>query len=113
MKKSELKQIIKEEISKSCPKLVLDGSRPFFVHWREFKETKLEVVVDAHFRIRHGCAEYFDTKQKVLEAIARAAKKNGVKFAVPVLSLRNEDGATVWPTALFSDSISGPANVFE
>ena len=81
---------IKTEISRSCPKLVTDGTRPFFCHWRDFKETKLEIVVDAHFTIRHGCAEYFDTRQTVLQAIARAAKKNEAKFAVPILSIRND-----------------------
>ena len=82
---------IKAEISRSCPKLVTDGTRPFFCHWREFKETKLEVVVDTHFTIRHGCPEYFDTRQAILQAISRAAKKNDVKFAVPVISIRNGD----------------------
>jgi len=83
-------QDIKVEIAHSCPKLVVDGSRPFWCHWREFKQEKLEVVVDTHFTIQHGSTEYFDTKQKVLEAIARAAKKNEVRFALPVLSIRNE-----------------------
>ena len=87
---------IKNEILLTCPKLVTDGSRPFWCHWREFKEAKLEVVVQAHFTIRHGTTEYFDTRQRVLEAIARAAKKNDVKFALPILSI--QDG--------FSDSRS-------
>lgn len=86
-------QDIKVEIAKSCPKLVVDGSRPFWCHWREFKQEKLEVVVDTHFTIRHGNTEYFDTKQKVLEAIARAAKKNDIRFALPVLSIRNDPGS--------------------
>jgi small-conductance mechanosensitive channel len=86
-------QDIKVEIARSCPKLVVDGSRPFWCHWREFKQEKLEVVVDTHFTIRHGNTEYFDTKQKVLEAIARAAKKNDIRFALPVLSIRNEPGS--------------------
>jgi small-conductance mechanosensitive channel len=83
---------IKTEIALSCPKLVTDESRPFWCHWREFKETKLEVVVHTHFTIRHGTTEYFDTRQSVLEAIARAARKNDVKFALPILSIRNGDG---------------------
>lgn len=86
---------IKTEISRSCPKLVTDGTRPFFCHWREFKETKLEVVVDTHFTIRHGCAEYFDTRQTMLQAISRAAKKNDVKFALPIISIRNGDASTL------------------
>lgn len=88
---------IKTEIARSCPKLVTDGTRPFWCHWREFKETNLEVVVDTHFLIRHGCAQYFDTKQAVLEAIARAARKNDVKFAMPILSIRNGDGSDIAP----------------
>ena len=99
---------IKIEIARSCPKLVTDGTRPFWCHWREFKETKLEVVVDTHFTIRHGNSEYFDIKQKVLEAIARAAKKNDVKFAMPILSIRNGDGS-----AISADSIrNGDGSAF-
>ncbi len=97
---------IKTEISRSCPKLVADGTRPFFCHWREFKETKLEVVVDTHFTIRHGCAEYFDTRQTMLQAISRAAKKNDVKFALPIISIRNGDGSAFAPDA--SDILSFP-----
>jgi small-conductance mechanosensitive channel len=44
-------QAIRYEIKASCPKLILDGSRPFRVHWREFKDDHLEIVVDCHFNL--------------------------------------------------------------
>ena len=42
---------IKEELKKSCPKLISNGKRPFRVYWSGFNEDHLEVVVDTH----HNC----------------------------------------------------------
>ena len=47
----EIVQVIKYEIKASCPKLIVDGSRPFRVHWREFQDDHLEVVIDSHFNL--------------------------------------------------------------
>mmetsp|Transcript_58395 Transcript_58395/g.173994 ORF Transcript_58395/g.173994 Transcript_58395/m.173994 type:complete len:516 (-) Transcript_58395:474-2021(-) len=74
---------IKGEIIESCPKLVRDGSRPFRVIWRGYADDHLEVVVNAHFNITPRTNEYYETVQMVMVAIARAAKKNGVQFALP------------------------------
>jgi hypothetical protein len=42
----------------------------------------------------------------MLQAISRAAKKNDVKFALPIISIRNGDGSAFAPDA--SDILSFP-----
>ena len=79
----ELMRAIKEEIRKSCPTLIDDGSRPFRSHWRDFSESWLEVVVDAHFNTRPTGDVYYDLRQDVLVAIATAAESLGVEFTLP------------------------------
>jgi small-conductance mechanosensitive channel len=44
-------ETIRDEIRTSCPKLVLDGSRPFRVFFTDYAENGLEVMVDTHFSI--------------------------------------------------------------
>lgn len=82
-KMPELMQAIKEEIRKSCPTLIDNGSRPFRSHWRDFSESWLEVVVDAHFNTRPTGDVYYDLRQDVLVAIAAAAESLGVEFTLP------------------------------
>ena len=79
---------VKVEIKSSCPLLIDDGTRPFWVHWREFASDHLEIVVDTHHNIKPSSLEYYNNRQAVLLAIARAAKKNYVEFAVPTLQLK-------------------------
>ncbi len=87
---------IKEEISRNCPHLIKDGSRPFRVHWRDYKDDHLEVVVDARFHLPPASDIYWDNREEVLKAIATAAKKNGVSFAFPTYSVRGgEDPSAV------------------
>ena len=76
----KLLETIKEEVKKDCPKLITDGSRPFRAHWRNYEDDHLQIVVDCHFTIKPTGNEYWDNRQKVLEAIYRAAKKTGVQF---------------------------------
>mmetsp|Transcript_15824 Transcript_15824/g.34086 ORF Transcript_15824/g.34086 Transcript_15824/m.34086 type:complete len:211 (+) Transcript_15824:1040-1672(+) len=76
----KLLETIKDEIKRSCPKLITDGSRPFRAHWRNFEDDHLQIVVDCHFMIKPTGGEYWDNRQVVLEAIYRAAKKTGVHF---------------------------------
>lgn len=71
---------IKLEIRKACPQLIVDGTRPFRVHWVGYEKVSLNVVVDAHFQIRPLGDGYWDNQQRVLEAINRAVEKNDVKF---------------------------------
>lgn len=79
---------VRAEIKASCPLLIDDGTRPFWVHWREFASDHLEIVVDTHHNIKPSSLEYYNNRQAVLLAIARAAKKNSVEFAVPTLQLK-------------------------
>jgi small-conductance mechanosensitive channel len=42
---------IRSEIRASCPKVIVDGSRPFRVFFTNYAENSLEVMVDTHFAI--------------------------------------------------------------
>lgn len=81
---------MKEEIQKSCPKLITDGSRPFRVHWTDYHRDYLEVTVNSYFTIKPIGDEYWDNRMEVLMAIHRATEKNQMQFAKPVTSLLRE-----------------------
>lgn len=84
MKMHDVVAAIKDEIRSACePDLILDGTRPFRVNWRDIKSDHLEVVVDCHFNLKPSGNAYYDNKQKVLKAIARAVHKLGVEFTLP------------------------------
>ena len=93
---------IKEEIKQSCPKVVTDGSRHFReyrmfsclflrlmvvlmtmppedVSWTDYGSHHMTVAIDCRLAIPPSGNAYYDARQGVLEAIARAMKKNGVK----------------------------------
>ncbi|KAL7561055.1 hypothetical protein ACA910_011891 [Epithemia clementina (nom. ined.)] len=72
---------IKDEIYNECPALITDGSRPFRVYWNEIGPDSLDVVVDAHFRLKILSDEYYDNRERVLMAIRRAVRQNGLYFA--------------------------------
>jgi small-conductance mechanosensitive channel len=72
---------IKKEIRLSCPTLIDDGSRSFRVFWSDYKEYSLGVVVDARFRTKPFCDDYYEVREEVLMAIARATKKNDISFS--------------------------------
>jgi small-conductance mechanosensitive channel len=74
---------IKSEIIDSCPNLIKDGSRPFRVSWTNYKDTHLELVVNCHFRHPPSTDIYWDTRQDVLLAVGRAAKKANIRFEIP------------------------------
>ena len=61
--------------------LILDGSRPFRVVWRDYKDTHLEVFVLCFFRLKPRGDDYYDAQEQVLQAIARAMEKNGCEFS--------------------------------
>ena len=61
--------------------LVMDGSRPFRVHWREMKEWSVQVVIDTHLRVKPLSNEYWDLRQAILFAISKATEANNIKFA--------------------------------
>jgi len=84
---------VKAEIKSSCPQLIDDGTRPFYVHWRDFASDHLEIVVDTHHNIKPSGVEYYNNRQAVLLAIARAAAKNAMKFAVPTVQINTGNSA--------------------
>lgn len=82
---------IKKELIASCPKLITDGSRPFRVHWNEFKDDHLEILVNINFSISPASGlEVMDNRQLVMQAIGRAVKNSGVEFAIPNYLCKNE-----------------------
>jgi small-conductance mechanosensitive channel len=78
----QLLQDIKTEIRSSCPAVITDGSRPFRCYWTSFQPNYLEVILDAHFRIKPVGDSYHENRQRVLQAIHRAVKKNDMTFKV-------------------------------
>jgi len=81
---SELVQEIRKEIQGTMAEtLITDGSRPFRIHWTSLGEKALVVDVDCRLRIPPLTDEYYDARQEILEAIARAAKRCNVAFAGP------------------------------
>jgi small-conductance mechanosensitive channel len=78
---------IKEAIREACPALISDGSRPFRVHWTDFTEDRLQVVVDCHFDLPCHGDRYWDNRQRVLIAISAALEKTGIELAVPIYTL--------------------------
>ena len=76
----QLLQDIKTEIRTHCPSIITDGSRPFRCLWTNFEKGHLEVVVDAHFRIKPVGDAYHENRQRVLLAIDRAVRKNNMAF---------------------------------
>lgn len=78
---------IKQEIRSNCPKLITDGSRAFRAFWRDYCKDHLELVVETHHRVPPTGNAYYDNREKVLEAVARAAERNGVTFSIPTLAL--------------------------
>lgn len=103
-------QNIKTEIRDSCENLITDGSRPFRVTWTDYKDTHLEVLVNCHFRHPPSTDIYYRTRQDVLLAVARAAKKTGVPFNVPSIRIMADNsGATSTSTTSSPQDIHGVA----
>jgi hypothetical protein len=83
----QIKNNIKDELSTSpiaadLPDvLVLDGSRPFRVHFRDMTDNSVQVVVDTHLRVRPFSDEYWDLRQAILFAVTKATESNDIRFA--------------------------------
>jgi small-conductance mechanosensitive channel len=75
-------QDIKKEIRANCPAVITDGSRPFRAVWTSFESSYLEVLVDAHFRIRPIGNAYYENRMKVLQAIDVAVKKHKLEMVM-------------------------------
>ena len=72
----ELCEEIREEIARSCPKVITDGSRTFRVKWTDYQSDHVEVVVDCRLRNGPSGEKYYEARQGILEAIARASPLN-------------------------------------
>ena len=78
-KLTKLSHDIKCEIRMSCPSVITDGSHPFRCYWINFQSNYLEVIVDAHFRIKPvGDEAYYENRQRCLQAIDRAIQMNNI-----------------------------------
>ncbi len=82
-KVSSLVDEIRNEIATTCPEVITDGSREFLVKWVAFGEKSVEVLVDCRLTSPPIGERYFDARQKVLEAIARAVHRRDVSFSKP------------------------------
>ena len=69
------------EIADTCSLVVADGSRTFRVKTWEIGKDAVEVVVDCRLRTPPIGEQYFEAREDVLEAIARAVERAGVEFA--------------------------------
>ena len=82
-KMEKLTNDIIEEIKKSCPALIADGSRPLRCVWTDIKEYYLNIMVDTHFTLPSMGAPYWNNRMEVMKVIYRVVEKNGVQFAEP------------------------------
>jgi small-conductance mechanosensitive channel len=86
---------IKREIQNSCPKLIVDGSKPFQAVLVQYEPDHVQAVINCHFNIKPGSAEYVETKQNLLLSIARAVKNNDMEFAIPSISFQTNDNGPI------------------
>lgn len=76
----QLLEDIKKEIRTTCPAVITDGSRPFRCYWTGFQKDHLEVTLDVHFRIRPVGDAYYENRMRVLQAVNKAVRQNGMTF---------------------------------
>ena len=74
---------IKKEIADSCDKVISDATRKLRVNWTGYSPTGLEVVVNCKLSVPPGTGAYHEARQEIMEAIARAVRRNGVEFSPP------------------------------
>jgi len=86
---------IKEEVRESCPKLVDDGSLCCVLS--KYQADHIQAIVSGQFRINRASDEYLPNQQEFVLAIARAAAKSNVEFALPVISYRTDVGTSNQP----------------
>jgi small-conductance mechanosensitive channel len=84
---------IKNEIAVSCPKLVLDGSKPFHAVLEKYEPDHVQAAVDCHFDIQPASSEYLENQQEVVLAINRAVKRRGLEFALPSIAYKTAEPA--------------------
>ncbi len=77
---SKLIKKIKLEIEQSCPFVIRDGSRPFRVHFTSFGGKSYVITIDCRLKAPAYSDRYYDCREKVLKAIAKAANSCDVTF---------------------------------
>lgn len=82
---------IKAFIKERCPTLETD-IRPFRVTLRDAKSRGLEVGIESYYRLPPFSNAYYENLQNVMFAVADAARKNGVQFNMPTVTV---EAATV------------------
>ena len=82
---------IKEEIKASCPKVILDGSKPFQAVLSQYETDHVQAYVNCHFNISPGTDEYVNIRQLALLTIARALKKYDIQIALPSIVYQTND----------------------
>jgi hypothetical protein len=82
---------IKREIQNSCPKLIVDGSKPFEAVLIQYEPDHVQAMIKCHFNIKPGSAEYVETRQNLLLSIARAVKNNDMEFAIPSIHYKTTE----------------------
>jgi small-conductance mechanosensitive channel len=74
---------IKKAILDSCDKVISDATRKLSVYWTGYSATGLEVVVNCKLSVPPKTGAYNEARQEIMEAIARAVRRNGVEFSPP------------------------------
>jgi small-conductance mechanosensitive channel len=73
---------IKNEIVRSCPVVVSDGTKPLRVYFHQYGDCALEIIVDVKMYATPDSTQYYQCREQVLLAVGRAVKKKDMKFAV-------------------------------
>jgi hypothetical protein len=76
---------IKSFIKARCPTLETD-IRPFRVTLHDMKRS-LEVGIESYYRLPPFSNAYYENLQNVMFAVADAARKNGVQFNIPAVTV--------------------------
>ena len=71
-----------EEIKRSCPEVISDGSAPLRAVWTDFKEDHISINVEARFNLPPMGNLYHNNRHECLKAIYRACRKHSVEFVV-------------------------------
>jgi hypothetical protein len=79
---------IKKEIQRACPYVVVDGSRPFRVHWTSMNHDHCEITIDTRHHIKPVGDAYYDNRQNLLTAIYAALKRHNCKLVDTPVSIR-------------------------
>jgi hypothetical protein len=77
LKIPKLVENIKQGMKKDFPEtLIVDGSRPFHVHWMDLAHDHLQVECNFRFDQPPTGKAYLDLKQKVIVTLARVVDQN-------------------------------------